>query len=269
MSRKRVAGFLLTWALLATSAGAQVTPLPRAHAHNDYEHERPLVDALDRGFCSIEADVHLVDGELLVAHDRHEVRPSCTLEALYLDPLRERIRLNGGRVYPEGPTVVLLLDVKSDAETIYAVLRRVLRRYADILSVFTQDMVDEGPVTAIISGNRPRALMKKDAIRYAAYDGRLADLYASPPPPATFIPLVSSDWAKISHWRGQGNLPEEARQRLRQVVTKAHAQNRKIRFWATPDIPAVWRELHDAGVDLINTDDLDGLQAFLLEEGGN
>ncbi|HEY3560402.1 MAG TPA: glycerophosphodiester phosphodiesterase family protein, partial [Kribbella sp.] len=38
--------------------------LPSAHAHNDYDHRRPLQDALDRGFNSVEADVWLVDGEL-------------------------------------------------------------------------------------------------------------------------------------------------------------------------------------------------------------
>jgi len=42
-------------------------PLTRAHAHNDYEHTRPLFDALEHGFCSIEPDIWLVDGKLLVA----------------------------------------------------------------------------------------------------------------------------------------------------------------------------------------------------------
>ena len=42
-------------------------PLANAHAHNDYEHDRPLLDALDEGFTSIEADVFLVEGQLLVA----------------------------------------------------------------------------------------------------------------------------------------------------------------------------------------------------------
>jgi len=51
---------------------------------------------------------------------------------------------------------------------------------------------------------------------------------------------------------------------LKQIVEKAHAQGRKIRFWATPDKPEVWKALFDAGVDLINTDDLGGLQKFLL-----
>ena len=56
------------------------TPLPQAHAHNDYEHERPLLDALEQGFTSIEADVWLVDGELRVAHDSWEVADAPTLE---------------------------------------------------------------------------------------------------------------------------------------------------------------------------------------------
>ncbi|HOK78354.1 MAG TPA: hypothetical protein PLW35_11615, partial [Verrucomicrobiota bacterium] len=69
--------------------------LARAHAHNDYEHARPLLDALECGFCSFEADVHLVDGELLVAHDRIRTRPERTLTALYLEPLRRRVLENG------------------------------------------------------------------------------------------------------------------------------------------------------------------------------
>ena len=72
--------------------------LSRAHAHNDYEHQRPLNDALDRGFTSVDAAVHLVDGQLLVAHDEDDLRADRTLQTLYLDPLRERMQQNGGRV---------------------------------------------------------------------------------------------------------------------------------------------------------------------------
>jgi hypothetical protein len=47
-----------------------VVPLARAHAHNDFQHERPLFDALAHGFTSVEADVWLVNGELLIGHER-------------------------------------------------------------------------------------------------------------------------------------------------------------------------------------------------------
>ena len=43
----------------------------------------------------------------------------------------------------------------------------------------------------------------------------------------------------------------------------ATAQGRRLRLWGTPDRPAVWELLRESGVDLINTDDLTGLRAFL------
>ncbi|VXC12011.1 exported hypothetical protein [Arthrobacter sp. 9AX] len=63
-------------------------PLAGTDAHNDYEHDRPLFDALEHGFTSVEADVWLVDGELRVAHDLADAKQGVTLESLYLDPLQ-------------------------------------------------------------------------------------------------------------------------------------------------------------------------------------
>jgi hypothetical protein len=37
-----------------------------------------------------------------------------------------------------------------------------------------------------------------------------------------------------------------------------------VRFWNTPDRAEAWRILSEAGVDVIGTDDLNGLQEFLL-----
>jgi len=134
--------FLPLFLLLVSTLHAQpATPLLRAHAHNDYEHERPLLDALDHGFTSIEADIHLVDGALLVAHDRDKVVAGRTLEALYLAPLQARVRANGGRVYPGGPPLLLLVDIKSDAEQTYTVLRDLLQQYAGMLTLFTHGSV--------------------------------------------------------------------------------------------------------------------------------
>src|SRR5881227_2198600 len=85
-------GFLSLFVLLllACACSAQI-PLTRVHAHNDYEHKRPLFDALDHGFCSVEADIFLVNGELLVGHAPWDLSPKRTLQKLYLDPLRERV----------------------------------------------------------------------------------------------------------------------------------------------------------------------------------
>lgn len=259
-----VAGILLV-ALLAASPPETVAPLLRAHSHNDYEHGRPLLDALDRGFCSVEADIFLVDGKLLVGHNRKDLRAERTLESLYLDPLQKRIRQNGGRVHQNGPpTVTLLIDFKTAAAPTYAELRKVLARYADILTTVENGRATRRAVSVILSGKEPREQLAADSPRRAGLDGRLTDLDSKTP--ADLMPLISDSWGRVFSWRGEGPMPAEQQEKLQAIVAKAHAADRRVRFWATPDKPAVWRELNAAGVDLISVDDLDGLKKFLLDQ---
>ncbi len=60
-------------------------------------------------------------------------------------------------------------------------------------------------------------------------------------------------------------MPSEQRQKLRTYVKKAHRQGRMVRLWVTPDGRTSARQrlgktLLEDVVDLINTDDLTGLQ---------
>ncbi len=257
-------GVLFVLVCVVRANAAEPSPLVHAHAHNDYEHAHPLFDALDQGFCSVEADVWLVNGQLLVAHDRDKVQPARTLQSLYLDPLRERVKRNGGRVFRNGPECSLLIDVKSEAEPTWAALREVLKNYADILTIFRGDAVATNAVRVIISGNRARDAMRAEVMRHAAYDGRLSDLGANEP--RHFIAWISDNWTKQFKWRGDGAFPEDERAKLRGIVAKAHSQDCRVRLWATPENSVVWKELRDAGVDIINTDDLAGLKKFFSNE---
>ncbi|MEU8567292.1 phosphatidylinositol-specific phospholipase C/glycerophosphodiester phosphodiesterase family protein [Streptomyces pathocidini] len=256
-----------------TSAAAAVTalgttPLRRAHAHNDYEHERPLADALSHGFTSVEADIWLIGGQLLVGHDLEDLTPERTLEALYLDPLVARVRANGGWVH-RGHRIPLqlLIDLKNTGEETYLELDRRLRPYRRMLTSAADGRVRTGAVTPVISGERAaRAPMEAQRLRYAFYDGRLEDLGMGVP--ASFLPLVSANWTSVFTWQGLGPMPAAERAELREIVSAAHRDRQRVRFWATPDAPgqareAVWQELLSAGVDHINTDDLAGLQRFL------
>jgi hypothetical protein len=245
----------------SNGAGAATVPLVRAHAHNDYQHKRPLLDALECGFCSVEADVFLVDGELLVGHSRSGLRPDRTLAALYLEPLRQRARQNGGRLYADVPTCLLFIDIKTEAESTYAVLHRLLERYADLATRFDGDSMTTNAITVIVSGHCPRAVIAAQSPRYAACDGLMPDLESGASP--TLVPVISEPWTKFFQWRGNGPALPSDLTKLREFVAKARAQQRRLRFWAAPDKPEAWRVLYDAGVDLINTDNLVGARDFL------
>ncbi len=267
MRAKQFSAILAAAALLGcgrAQSQSEPAPLTRVHAHNDYEHKRPLFDALDCGFCSVEADVHLIAGQLLVAHDILHVQPGRTLQSLYLDPLRERVKRNGGRVYPGGPEFTLLVEFKGDWRLGYPVLREILKQYAGMLTTFQNGARQAGAIRVVITGNRSKKMFAGESIRYASLDGDLADLDSGAP--ADVIPWISSRWTDSFQWRGEGTMPDEERLKLKAIVAKAHQQGRLVRFWGSPDQPIFWRELLADGVDLINTDDLEGAREFLTAQ---
>ena len=262
---------LLSVATLATATLSSHTifaqassSVPIAHAHNDYEHERPLHDALQAGFTSVEADVYLVDNQLLVAHDRRDTTPDRSLESLYLNPLR--LHFSNRTDDSTHKTFWLMIDVKSDAIKTHRKIQSVMENYPDLFLKIrnseSQQVDSKGPlVRVVISGNRAKEDILQTQPRISGIDGRLSDLKSELSSEA--MPWISDNWRSHFRWRGQNEFPEEERNKLRRYVKQAHDKGRLLRFWATPDSPALWDELLDANVDLINADDLRGLQSHL------
>lgn len=240
-------------------------PYP-AHAHNDYNHERPLFDALENNFRSIEADVYSRGDSLYVAHNRGDIRPGRTLRALYLEPLRIYFEEGRGSQYDSTSPLILLIDFKDQGVPTYKLLDRILHDYEAMLCSVSPEGYHPGRVMAIISGNRPIEYMQELPKRMAFVDGRMKDLQQGYSP--DLMPLVSDNWTNHFSWTGKGDMPEHESAKLKTFVKEAHENGQLIRFWATPDRPgqernAIWKELLEAGVDLINTDDLEGLRAFI------
>ncbi|MDZ4851736.1 MAG: phosphatidylinositol-specific phospholipase C/glycerophosphodiester phosphodiesterase family protein [Pirellulaceae bacterium] len=238
-------------------------PLRNAHAHNDYEHDLPLLDALELGFTSVEADVYPVDGELLVAHNLSDVAKGRTLDTLYLQPLQRLTKSSNGRVYPAGQSLTLLVDIKVDGATAYRLLDKLLSNYSEMVSQTVDGQYVEKAVTVIVSGDRPIKEMAASNPRYAGVDGRIADLESNESP--SILPLISDNWSKHFTYRGQGEMSSAERQKLVEIVEKAHAKKRRVRFWGTPESELFWKELKSANVDLIGTDKLRQLATFLRE----
>ncbi|MCX7800221.1 MAG: hypothetical protein N2109_07765 [Fimbriimonadales bacterium] len=248
--------------LLVAAALLQVptTTLAAAHSHNDYSRPQPLAQALELGFGSVEADVCLVDGELRVAHEPRTSRRGRTLESLYLRPLWERFQKLGGKVHPDGAPLVLLVDVKTDAERTYAALRSVLQTYRPMLARY-EDAKRPGAVEVLVSGNVARRTIAAEPVRHVAIDGRPDDLETNPP--VDLVPQISASWIANFRWLGLDEMGDEDAQRLRDLAARTHEQGRRLRFWATPDYPPFWAKLREFGVDVIGTDNPERLAAFL------
>lgn len=238
----------------------QVKFLAHAHSHNDYLRGRPLLDALENGFASVEADVFLVDGELRVGHDRKQLQPGKTLEKLYLDPLLERYDKQRDSVFPVPGQLLLLVDIKESGEAVYKVLKERLEKYRPMLTSLDNGVVHRAAVMVVLSGDRPVETLAAEQSRLAFIDGRLPDLEANTP--WSLTPIVSADYMETFGTIGT-NLSAEKKEKLAGIVAKAHAQRKRVRFWASPDNEAGWTMLRQADVDLINTDNVVGLAKFL------
>jgi glycerophosphoryl diester phosphodiesterase len=256
--------FLALISLGLLNGFGQSKPLKNAHAHNDYEHGKPLLGALDNGFISVEADVYLIENELFVYHDRPE-KPSQdrTLERLYVKPLLERVQVNGGRVYPSyDDFFYLMIDFKTEGESTYNTLKPLLQKYKSILSVVENGRREmDKPVLIFISGNRPIQTMLSEEISLATLDGRPSDLGKRIS--TEKMPVISQNFDQFSHWNGMGEMPNEDRMKITQLINTAHAEGKKVRLWAIPDIPNAWKILMDLGIDFINTDKLEEFNRFM------
>ena len=247
---------------------SRLLPILSGHSHNDYQRPKPLWNAIENGFISIEVDIHLINGSLLVGHDEEDLRDDQTLESLYLNPLREYIRRHDGWVYPDEHQLILFIDIKSDTLPTYKVLRSVLAQYSDIVTAYYNNKVEEKAIKVIISGNRPRETMIEESVRFATYDGRLSHL--NEVNPSNFMLVISDNWEDHFGWRGKGTISDDDRDKLIGIVQTAHERGYQIRFWKVPANAksvreAAWDELLSAGVDFVSTDHIAEYREFSIK----
>ncbi len=261
----RLLQLLVAFFLYGQVVLAQTTPLAQAHSHNDYEQERPLREALERGFTSIEADVLFIYGKLYVGHNmpdtkRHRLK---TLTRQYLKPLYRHFKRNQGNIFP-GYTgqFYLWIDIKFEARQSYQRLREVLLPFREMLSYHENGHFHPGKVTVILSGDRPFEQLLQDSLQLMTLDGRPDDLAKNYP--SALMPFISQNFYVIAGLsEDRPAYTQAARERVRQFVGAVHEQGKRARLWATPEKEELWWELLSYGVDLLNTDDLARLQQFL------
>jgi hypothetical protein len=245
---------LVIFALCYSSCTLAQVFHPNAHAHNDYEHPRPLLDALASRFGSVEADIHLIDGDLYVSHHRPRLSEARTFQALYLGPLDSLCKNDVFQGLQQ--SFILLVDIKTDATRTLEKLIEVLHGYPGLSS-------PDSPVRLVISGNRDYELITKTA--GLSIDGRPKDLgkgYSSDK-----MPWISDHFGNVMHWNGEGDPSTLEVDKVRALARRVHAEGKRLRLWAIPDREEAWGVLLDAGVDVINTDRLDALDEFLRRRG--
>lgn len=214
----------------------------RLHSHNDYLQKAPFWTALASGAHSIEVDVILRNGKLMVAHEPETIKEEWTIESLYLDPIRKAQVMGIGAL-----DFQLLVDIKTEAYASMEVLQKSLANYSDILSTDPSQ-----GVRVVVSGSRPAV---EDYVSYPAYiwfDYQQLDLDDTLP--WDKIAMVSLPYKRVSVWNGKGKIVEEEQLRIEEIRDMVHAYDRPLRFWGAPDSKTAWKAFYDLKINYINTD---------------
>jgi len=241
-------GFLMT--------GKERYSVANTHSHNDYEQSIPFWLAWQAGFGSIEADIWLQEGRVLIGHNREEIKAGRTLEEYYIKPLLSCLEKNNGHPYSDTTRrLQMLIDVKADSVAALAALIQLLGKYPAL---------EQCPyIRWVISGNRPAPALYTSYPSFIAFDGILGRTYT--PEALSRIVMMSDDLRRLTHWNGLTELPPADRRLIETAIRDAHQQHLPVRFWDAPDTPAAWKQLMDLHADYINTDHIRELAAYLNE----
>ena len=227
------------------------------HAHNDYHQRVPFYQAYGQQAYTIEADVFAEGDTLLVGHDREELQPHRTLEALYIRPIVDVFASNGGRAWKGSDRrFALLVDLKTPAATTLQQVVDLVAKHPDVFD----ETVNPYAVTVVISGDMPAPAEFSDFPRFIEFDGRLGVDYTENQ--LERVAFVSAPFSSYATWDGKGALTSKDRQRVADAIDQAHGMGKKIRFWGTPDGITAWDTLHKMGVDIINTDQIERCTEF-------
>lgn len=245
--------------LWGASLYAQQPPV-LIHSHNDYWRPAPFWTAYSHQVYSYEADVFYVDGQIYVAHDREEIRPENTLEALYVQPIVSVYKENEGRPWKDAVTgIQLLVDIKDDTEPTLSRLVEVFGKYPEVFD----PSVNPYAVRIAITGNTPEP---EDFLKYPSfigYDGRIGISYT--PEQLERIVLVSESLKDFVRWNGKGTMLPDQEAKLKEVIERVHSMGKPVRFWDTPECESTYYTFYNMGIDFVNTDDPAVCAAFFSD----
>lgn len=232
------------------------------HSHNDYAQRVPFYQAYAQQVSSIEADVFLHDGQLLVGHDVEDLRADMTFEALYVEPIVTLFARNGGRAFRDSDqTLQLMVELKSETDPTLRAVAALLGRWPEVFD----PEVNPAAVRVAVTGRVPAPEAFDRYPRFLGFDGAWDADYT--PEQLERIVLISTNFRDFSQWNGKGTIIPAEKERLEQVIDRAHEQGKPVRFWNAPEGTTVYYTFYDMGIDYINTDNPEVCAAFFADFG--
>lgn len=247
----RVVIFLgfLNFVLHSEAQQISLTPIPEAHAHNDYNKISPLWGALKYGFTSIEVDVFAHKGQLRVAHVGLFLNMRKTLETMYLQPLSTLLESRQWVYENHAEPLTLMIDFKTNRYETLPLLLEVIKPYKKYLTYYNKGDVHIGPIQLLISGSGFSYDQVKDLDSIFVFlDGAVSPCESHFPD--ALVPRGSGKFS--SHFSVK--LDSADLVKLQRQVDEAALCNKKLRFYAMKNRKKLWSKALEAHIGWVNVD---------------
>ena len=185
-----------------------------------------------------------------------------TLTKLYLEPLFYLFKKNNSTIYLNSNTPFnLVLDIKTEANATYEVLKKQLEPFHSMHSSWESSKENQNLVKIHLSGNRPIKSVVSELKRHVTIDGRMDDLkkkYSS-----DLMPIISGKYSIFFGCSIFSKTPSKKKlEKFRKLADDIHKQNKLFRLWGIPEREDVWTLLLINGLDIISTDRIQKLSNF-------
>jgi hypothetical protein len=248
--------------LFILSAFSQKKTKPIISSHN-FVSKTELWESVGIGILNFQADVMYIYGKLyvtsLMPDSANHKLP--TLTDAYLYPLFNQFKKNNGEIIPGYPgDIFLILNFSSQPVQVYKQLAAEMRPFSDMLSFELEGVKHPGKLRILIKDKNQLDKINGIKPSFLGLVGNLGD--ADKNIDSNKMPLIEVDFSEITGWKGTGNIPFEDFVKFKELVTKVHAQNKKISISNCPTYKTVADVIQTSKADFISTPETTKMAGF-------
>lgn len=243
-------------------ASAQKNIKPIINSHN-LLNKNELWESIGNGVINFEADVMYIYGKNFVT----AVMPDSaghklpTLSDAYLYPLYNQFKKNNGEIIPGFQSdVFLILNFAFQPTQIYKQLATEMRSFQEMLTYKIDGIAHKGKLRILTKDKA--ALDKINTIKpsFLGLVGDLSDLDKNID--SEKMPIIELNLSELTNWKGTGNIPFEDFIKIKETVSRIHAQKKKVSLSNCPINKTVADLIQTSGIDYIVTNDAEKMSVF-------
>jgi len=232
---------------------SQKNAKPIISSHN-FSSQSELWESIGNGIFNYQADVMYIYGKLYVTplmpdSAKHNLP---TLTDAYLYPLYNQFKKNNGEIIPDySGDIFLILNLEFQPTQIYKQLAIEMRPFSDMLTYKVDGTEHKGKLRILIKDKAQLEKINNIKPSFLGLVGDFGDIAKNID--SNKMPLIEVDFSELTAWKGIGNIPFEDFTKIKAIVVKVHAQNKKISIANCPSYKTVADVIQTSKADFITT----------------